>query len=329
MLKPVMLKPRVALILRHCRRSWCMGIAIALLCGLAAMPSQVAAQQLGSLAPRPLPPLAHPDSPLIPARQLFGRATTPAAAPALPIGFYARGCLSGGIALPLSGLDWQVMRPSRDRFWGHPALIAFIKRFAARVVKVSDWPGILIGDMAQPRGGPMLSGHLSHQIGLDVDIWYRRMPAHRLSRRDRETMLSVNLVRPDGLGVVKSRWTANDFAVLKAAAQDQAVQRIFVNAAIKKKMCAVAHDQGAWLAKLRPMYGHKRHFHVRLLCPNGERTCEHQVSVPKGTGCSHAALAYWFSDRVLHPRPRPHVKPRHQITLADLPAKCRAVLADR
>jgi murein endopeptidase len=30
--------------------------------------------------------------------------------------------------------------------------------------------GLLIGDMSQPRDGPMLYGHSSHQIGLDVDI---------------------------------------------------------------------------------------------------------------------------------------------------------------
>jgi hypothetical protein len=31
--------------------------------------------------------------------------------------------------------------------------------------------GLYIGDISQPRGGPMTSGHASHQIGLDADIW--------------------------------------------------------------------------------------------------------------------------------------------------------------
>jgi penicillin-insensitive murein DD-endopeptidase len=30
--------------------------------------------------------------------------------------------------------------------------------------------GMLIGDMALPREGPMPTGHRNHQIGLDVDI---------------------------------------------------------------------------------------------------------------------------------------------------------------
>ncbi len=91
-------------------------------------------------------------------------------------------------------------------------------------------------------------------------------------------------------------------------------------------MARQAKDRGAWLAKLRPMYGHDYHFHVRLLCPKGDRACEGQAPVPPAVGCDHASLAYWFSEPVLHPRPAPHPKPRRQLTLADLPAACRQVL---
>lgn len=300
---------------------------IALLGGGIPLSQPIAAQQLGSLEPRALPPLAHPNNPSVPAKLLFGREVAPARLPSLPIGFYARGCLAGGVALPLTGPDWQVMRPSRDRYWGHPELIAFIEHFAKKVTRVSHWPGLLIGDMAQPRGGPMLNGHASHQIGLDVDIWLRPMPARVLSRREREDMLSLNVVRPDRLDVDPRTWTSDDFAVLKAAAQEPEVQRIFVNAAIKKAMCREAGNRGAWLAKLRPMYGHNYHFHVRLFCPKGDRSCEGQIPVPKEEGCDRASLAYWFSDRVLHPRPAPHPKPRRWLTLADLPATCRNVLS--
>ncbi|MGB9013767.1 MAG: penicillin-insensitive murein endopeptidase, partial [Methylovirgula sp.] len=129
------------------------------------------AQQVGTLEPKPLPPLAHPNAPGTPAKALFGRVETPAGVATRTIGFYARGCLSGGIALPVNGPDWQVMRVSRNRNWGTPQLITFLERFAKKVPKVSHWPGILVGDMSQPRGGPMLFGHSSHQIGLDVDIW--------------------------------------------------------------------------------------------------------------------------------------------------------------
>jgi len=300
-------------------------LGLGLFCGIAGFAQLSWAQDLGTLHPRPLPPLADP-GPLTPAKQLFGRETRPTHSASEPIGFYARGCLAGGEALPLTGPDWQVMRPSRDRYWGDPELISFIERFANKVRHVSHWAGILIGDMAQPRGGPMLNGHASHQIGLDVDIWLRPMPPRLLSRAEREDMMSTNLVRPDGLDVDPRTWSPDDFAVLRAAAEDPEVQRIFVNAAIKKAMCREAHDRGAWLEKLRPMYGHKYHFHVRLYCPKDDKACEPQTPVRGGVGCDRAALAYWFSPGVLHPRPAPHPKHRRQLTLADLPAPCRVVL---
>jgi penicillin-insensitive murein endopeptidase len=138
------------------------------------------AQVPGTLNPEPLPPLPNPNSPTIPARELFARKTTPLPGPARSIGSYADGCLEGATALPISGPAWQVIRVSRDRYWGNPSLVAFIDRLAEKAKKVG-WNGLLIGDMSQPRGGPMLTGHSSHQIGLDVDIWFTPMPDHELS----------------------------------------------------------------------------------------------------------------------------------------------------
>jgi penicillin-insensitive murein endopeptidase len=219
------------------------------------------------------------------------------------------------------------MRLSRNRNWGTPQLIAFLERFARKVPKVSHWPGILVGDMSQPRGGPMLTGHASHQIGLDVDIWLKPMPSHTLSRAEREVIMSTNVVRADRLDVDPNVWTPDHAAVIKAAAEDPEVQRIFVNAAIKKALCRDARGDRSWLNKVRPFYGHDYHFHVRLVCPKGQTACEGQDAVPPGDGCDKASLAYWFSEPVLHPRPSlGPVKPRPALTLADLPAACRMVL---
>lgn len=289
------------------------------------VPSIGLAQDVGTLDPDPLPPIAHPN-PATPAKQLFGRETAPADLASRTIGFYSRGCLSGGIALPVSGPDWQVMRLSRNRYWGNPVLIAFLERFAKKVPKVSSWPGILVGDMSQPRGGPMLTGHASHQIGLDVDIWLKPMPPGTLSREEREEMMSTTVVRADGLDVDPRVWSQDDVAVIRAAAQDPMVQRIFVNAAIKKALCRDARGDRSWLTKVRPYFGHDYHFHVRLKCPEGESACQGQEPVTGGEGCDAAAFKYWFSPGVLHPRPNPHWKPRPALTLADLPAACRSVL---
>lgn len=297
--------------------------------GVLASACAAIAQDKGSLAPQPLPPLARPDDPSTPAKELFGRQAGPAPLAARTIGFYSRGCLAGGRALPVNGPAWEVMRLSRNRNWGHPALIAFLERFARKVPAVSHWPGILVGDLSQPRGGPMLTGHASHQIGLDADIWLTPMPDRELSLAEREEMSAVNVVRADRLDVDPARWTPDHLAVIKAAAQDREVQRIFVNAAIKKAICRDAAGDRSWLTKVRPYYGHDYHFHVRLACPQGEEACRDQDPAPPGDGCD-ASLAYWFSDPVLHPRPpKTPPRPKPPITMAQMPTECKNILTAR
>ena len=286
------------------------------------------AQDKGSVNPKPLPPLANPGDPKLGAKELFGRKVLPAAMPTRVVGFYARGCIAGAEALPINGESWQVMRLSRNRYWGHPDLVALVTRLAAKARKDAGWPGILDGDMSQPRGGPMLTGHASHQAGLDADIWLTPMPNRRLSREEREETSAVMMVRPDRLDIEPSTWTPTHLNVIRAAAQEPSVQRIFVNAAIKKALCREAKGDRSWLQKVRPMYGHDYHFHIRIKCPPGSGECESQPEPTGGEGCSAGDLAFWFKDSTLHPKP-PKVppKPRPPMTLAQLPEACRAVLA--
>ena len=242
------------------------------------------------------------------------------------IGFYSRGCLAGATALPINGETWQVMRISRNRFWGHPNLVRFLENLSAKAPAEAGWPGILVGDMSQPRGGPMITGHASHQIGLDADIWLTPMPDRNLSRREREQMLATNVVRADGLDVDRSVWTPGHLAMIRAAARDPAVERIFVNAAIKRALCREATGDRTWLNKVRPFYGHNYHFHVRIACPDGNELCREQDPVPPGEGCDNPSLAYWFKPAILHPRLNPNAKPGAAMTMSALPPECRQVL---
>ena len=283
------------------------------------------AQDKGTLAPRVLPPLAHPEDPATPARELFGRKASPTRSDARVAGFYAKGCLAGAEMLPIDGDAWQVMRLSRNRNWGHPALITFLEKTARKLRSSDVWPGLLVGDMSQPRGGPMITGHASHQIGLDADIWMTPMPDRRLSREEREELSSTLVVRPDRLDIDPKTWTPAHMAMLKAISKEPEVQRIFVNAAIKKAICRDAKGDRGWLSKLRPIYGHDYHFHIRLACPAGEANCQRQDPVPDGDGCD-ASLAWWFKDEVLHPKQDPNWKPKPPMTMAALPNECRAVL---
>src|SRR5262245_17234826 len=145
------------------------------------------AQDKGTPHRKPLPALANPSESNVPAKQLFGRKAAPAAMEARAIGFYSKGCLAGAVALPINGKTWQVMRLSRNRNWGHPKMVELLERLSEKGAKVG-WPGLLVGDMSQPRGGPMLTGHASHQVGLDADIWLTPMPDRELTRREREEM---------------------------------------------------------------------------------------------------------------------------------------------
>ncbi|MEO6946574.1 MAG: penicillin-insensitive murein endopeptidase [Nitrobacter sp.] len=303
-------------------------ILAALVAGLMTFATLAFAQDKGTLNPKPLPPLANPDDPTLAAKQLFGRKTLPTAGAPHVIGFYARGCIAGAEALPVTGPTWQVMRLSRNRNWAHPAMVALLERLSAKVRKDAGWPGLLIGDMAQPRGGPMITGHASHQIGLDADVWLTPMPNRQLSRNEREEMSAVMMVRHDRLDIDPHAWTPRHLSVIRAAAREPSVERIFVNAAIKKALCREAKGDRSWLWKIRPMYGHDYHFHIRIKCPPGSPQCESQLPPKETEGCSAGDLAYWFSDAVLHPKP-PKVppKPKPPITLAQLPADCRQVLA--
>jgi penicillin-insensitive murein endopeptidase len=287
---------------------------------LAALPA--AGQTPGTLDPKPLPPLANPDAPSTPAKELFGRKTDAAPLAARAIGSYARGCVAGAKALPVDGRTWQVMRLSRNRNWGHPRLIAFMERLSNRVPQVNGWPGLLVGDISQPRGGPMLTGHASHQLGLDADVWLTPMPSRVLSRAEREQMSAVDMVRPDRLDVDPAVWTPAHTKLIRATAQEPEVARIFVNAAIKRALCREAGADRAWLSKVRPMFGHNYHYHIRLACPAGEAACSDQDPPPSGDGCG-GELDRWFTPQMLNPTPG---KPRPPMTMAELPAECRRVL---
>ncbi len=263
----------------------------------------------------------------LPAKLLFAAKQLPSLGKAMAIGYYPRGCLSGGVPLPVTGPTWQVMRVSRNRNWGHPSLIRFLEKFSPLAAKATGWKGILIGDLSQPRGGPLPYGHTSHQSGLDVDIWFMPMPARVLSNDERDKLAFVNLVAEDWKQLDPKTWTPQHVNFIKTAAEQPEVERVLVNAAIKQELCRV-EKKPAWLAKVRPWYGHHDHIHVRLKCPADSPICRAQPPVGGEDGCDKKALEFWFSDRVLNPpKPTTPAKPPRQITMADLPPACKDVLA--
>ncbi|MHA3914656.1 penicillin-insensitive murein endopeptidase [Halovulum sp. GXIMD14793] len=269
--------------------------------------------------------LALPAAAETPAKQLFGAHAAPSNQRSAPFGSYAKGCLAGAEQLPESGPTWQAMRLSRNRNWGHPEMIKFIKRLSLQAKQIG-WAGLYVGDISQPRGGPMLSGHRSHQLGLDADIWMLPPQRLNLTRAERENLSSIS-VRTKDQRNVNGNWTPQHHRVLRAAARDPAVARIFVTAPVKLKMCADETGNRAYLRKIRPWWGHHYHFHVRMNCPKGARGCQNQDPIPRGDGCKEAI--WWVTDALKPAKPDPNApppKPRRQLRLSDLPPQCATVL---
>lgn len=179
----------------------------------------------------------------------------------------------------------------------------------------------------------MTSGHASHQVGLDADIWLTPMPDRKLTRREREDMSAVSMLANAG-EVDKKVWGDGQVKLIKRAASYPQVERILVHPALKKALCEAAGTDRAWLAKVRPYFGHFYHFHMRIGCPKGSAHCQAQPPVPGGDGCD-TELKDWLKRVAPKPKkppvadqkpPAKPAPPKPEITLADLPAECRTVL---
>ena len=197
-------------------------------------------------------------------------------------GRYDQGCIGGAVALPLDGEGFQVMRPERQRHYGHPETLDFVATVARAMAARGHGP-VNVADIGQVRGGP-IGGHASHETGLDVDLWYRLdLPALPVAARGGHDGASV--LAADGT-LDPARWGEPQVALVRLAAQDPRVARIFVHAAIKADLCARDWPDRAWLRVLVPEALHDAHLHVRLNCPPGEAGCEGQSPPPAGTGCA-------------------------------------------
>ena len=264
-----------------------------------------------------------------PAKAAFGAAGAPATLRPAVHGEYARGCVAGAVQLPETGPTWQAMRLSRNRNWSHPATVEYVQDLSRQAARLG-WAGLYVGDMSQPRGGPMLTGHRSHQSGLDADIWMKPAMDLTLTRAQRESVSSDSMRRANG-AYVNASWTRTHHDILRAAASDPRTARIFVFPGAKVRMCEDETGDRAYLRKIRPWFGHHYHFHVRLNCPRGDSNCVAQDPPPPGDGCADAVR--WQRNILNPPAPDPDAPvappapPRRELTLGDLPAQCAAVLA--
>ena len=258
----------------------------------------------------------------------WGKVKTPSSGEPQSIGDYSGGCVQGARPLPLDGAGYQVMHPSRLRYFGHPQLLDFITKLAqgAHAAQLAD---LLVGDLSQPRGGRASGGHASHQSGLDVDLWFfnpNEPGAQPLDEQQREKLKARSVI--DGKhGTVVPRFTKRVNKLLQLTAADPRVERVFVHPIIKRELCALPAAEHAWLGKLRPWFGHDDHFHVRLACPQDSPDCTPQTRVGAGDGCGEE-LAWWFSPEAT--QDRDEGRKRYQskvVSKPAVPARCRELIA--
>ena len=256
--------------------------------------------------------------------QDWSTVTTPAPGPPQSIGFYSAGCIQGAQAMPFDGPGYEVIRLSRNRYWGQPSILNFIQVLAQQVRAGGQAP-LYIGDIGQPRGGPAPTGHASHQTGLDADIWFERQPGPPRPPEQREQPRLRSLVNADDTGIDDSVFTPQHVSLLRMAAEMPDLDRMFVNKFIKQRLCETVTGNRAWLNKLVVWAGHDEHFHIRLHCPPGNPQCQRQGGYYADDGCG-APLDLWFNNPpvVLPPpgTPMPPYRPK-------LPAACQAVLKAR
>ena len=278
----------------------------------------LAALTLGLASPVMADPLA---------KDVFGQFRGPSQGAPVSIGFYSQGCGQGFVQLPETGPSWQAMRLSRNRNWGHPEMISFLVGLS-QAAQQAGWRGLYIGDISQPRGGPMVSGHASHQMGLDADIWMLPPQSLTLTPAQRENISSVSSVASSGTQLSQN-FGPGHFSIMRAAARDPRVERIFTDPVIKVAMCQMETGNRSWLNKVRPIEGHDYHFHVRLSCPKGS-ICRQQDAPPRGDGCDEARE--WIKNRIDPSRVKP-VPPdpnyRHPRTyrMSEMPSQCQTVAA--
>ncbi len=221
-----------------------------------------------------------------------------------------KAALPARVALPINGKTWQVMRLSRNRNWGHPELVAFLEQLRRKAPKLG-WRGLLVGDIVaaarrtdadrarQPSGRPRRrhladadAGARTHAAGARGDVGDHGGRARPQGRRPRS--LDARACRdhqggrrgPEGRAHLRQRRRS------------------------RRRSAATTGTDRGWLNKVRPIWGHDYHFHIRIGCPADSPDCK-----PQDAGAAPATAAARSStggsrDAVSSRSPRPSRKIR-------------------
>jgi len=100
-----------------------------------------------------------PGEPL--AKDLFAAKKTGTEGKPKVYGYYSKGCMAGAVQLQETGPTWQAMRLSRNRNWGQPDLVDFIKELSLVAVQQVQ---VLIHQAGSDFGSEGRAGFITLQV---------------------------------------------------------------------------------------------------------------------------------------------------------------------
>lgn len=203
-------------------------------------------------------------------------------------GFYSNGSLAQPEVLSLEGIGFLKLHRWRNRAYGSLDLVEILERVAAEMVRLfKDGERLQVGDLSAEKGG-LISGHASHQNGLDVDLIFLRVNRFEQDPEKTDGMPELFVVKGE---VTPNFDTPRNWELIKTLVGSQRVGRIFVDQAIKDHLCSHALKTGEFqshsetLRRLRPYPNHDNHLHLRITCPKNSPDCKEQEPPPVGSGC--------------------------------------------
>lgn len=210
-------------------------------------------------------------------------------------GFYSKGSMRAAASMKQEGKGLYHLFHQRKRFYGSDGLVNLLESAAAEMsLRYPEGERLQVGDIAAEQGG-YISGHASHQNGLDVDlVYYRNDHREQIDPIGHKGFVESFVTR----GAVTANFdVARNWELVKLLYDSGRLNRIFVDGKIKEAICNFAAVNGELksreetLRRLRPYVNHDDHMHVRLTCPAESAKCESQDPIPEiGSGCFQSPL---------------------------------------
>lgn len=204
------------------------------------------------------------------------------------IGYYSNGSVLNSVSIDQYSGHFEKLFRGRKRLYATDHLLSFISEYVEQYIdQYPNTEKFQIGDISAVNGG-QISRHASHQNGLDADLVYLRV---------NKAGQDINNPEWGEYFVKNSKLTKNfdigkNWSLFKMIVSKGGVGRIFVDTAVKKKLCELYGStmdslEKETLRRLRPAKYHLTHYHLRLKCHPEHKRCQSQPDPVNSTGCGN------------------------------------------